>query len=174
MYYHHTILTFSNDLVILYFPALLNDFVRPLHFLDLNEPITLRANTIAHQKKLYITLGQILATMTFQEGPPINIFPKGIVDYLVADNILQIDINPQDCIDGHVRHGLETVLKLNKYSDYIENITNITENKINQVKTNLKQIEFLEHGWPFCYPGNTAVHHHHHQHFDYAACNVNI
>ena len=59
-------------------------------------------------EKFYITLGQVLATMTFQEGPPINILPKGIVDYLVAD---QIDIKPQDRIDGHVRHGLETVLK---------------------------------------------------------------
>ena len=49
---------------------------------------------------------------------------------------------------------------LHFFNDSIENITE--KNKINQVKTNLKHIKFIEHGQPFFYPRNTAAHHHRH------------
>ena len=59
-----------------------------------------------HQKKMYATIGHMISTMIIQEGPPINIFQQGIVDYIVTSSV--DNIQPQYCTDGRplwVRNG---------------------------------------------------------------------
>ena len=60
-----------------------------------------------HQRKMYGTLGRMVATLLMQEGPPLNIFPQGIVDYIVSGSVE--NVQPQDSTDGHVRVALDMV-----------------------------------------------------------------
>ena len=47
--------------------------------------------------------------MIVQEGPPINIFPAALAEYLVKGITDGIRPQPEEATDGHVRVGLEKV-----------------------------------------------------------------
>ena len=63
-----------------------------------------------HQNN-YKVLGQILATMLVQEGPPINIFTPALVAYLVTGSTDGIQPKPSEAT-GNVRVGLEKVISV--------------------------------------------------------------
>ena len=58
---------------------------------------------------MYKVLGIIITTMIMQEGPPVNLFSRTIVNYLVSGSAEGIQPRIEDVTDSQIRHDLQKV-----------------------------------------------------------------
>ena len=58
---------------------------------------------------MYKVLGKMMSTMVMQEGPPLNIFTPALAHYIIFGTYEDLQPEPSECTDGHVRIGLKKV-----------------------------------------------------------------